>query len=445
MTERGGKKAVSSLIAPLPLASTVAELRSGKRDLLAFIDEICDRIDALEPRIQALLPEPGRRERLLAEADSLQRRFPNPARRPPLYGALLGVKDIFRVDGFSTQAGSQLPTSLFVGPQASSVTRLCEAGALVLGKTVTTEFASVEPGPTRNPHNLEHTPGGSSSGSAAAVAAGFCPLALGTQTIGSVIRPAAFCGIVGFKPTYGRITADGVIPYSVSVDTVGLLTQDLAGIALAAPLLCRDWKAATATSRPTLAVPDGPYLAQASPEALTAFERQIALLEKAGYTIKRVAALGDIQEINRRHQYMAAAEMVQVHANWFASYESLYRPRTAELFRLGLLVSAEHLAQGRAGRVQLRAELEALMQREEIDLWICPSTVGPAPEGLASTGETVMNLPWTHAGMPSLTLPAGRAANGLPLGLQVIAPALADEQLLAWAEPMADVLTALTS
>jgi Asp-tRNA(Asn)/Glu-tRNA(Gln) amidotransferase A subunit family amidase len=434
--------AVSSLIAPLPLAGTVAALRSGQRDLLAYIGEICDRIDALEPRIQALLPEPGRRERLLAEAASLQQRFPDPARRPPLYGALLGVKDIFRVDGFPTQAGSKLPAALFAGPQASSVTRLREAGALVLGKTVTTEFAYAEPGPTRNPHNLEHTPGGSSSGSAAAVAAGLCSLALGTQTIGSVIRPAAFCGIVGFKPTYGRIATDGVIAYSVSVDTVGLLTQDVAGMVLAAALLCHDWKAATVKSRPTLAVPDGPYLAQASPEALAAFERQIAVLESAGYTIKRVAALDDIEEINRRHQYMAGAELAQVHADWFAAYEPLYRPRTAELIRLGRMVSAEQLAQGRAGRARLRGELETLMRREGIDLWICPAAVGPAPEGLASTGETVMNLPWTHAGMPALTLPAGRAANGLPLGLQVVAPAMADEQLLAWAESMANVLSA---
>jgi Asp-tRNA(Asn)/Glu-tRNA(Gln) amidotransferase A subunit family amidase len=322
------------------------------------------------------------------------------------------------------------------------VTRLREAGALVLGKTVTTEFAYAEPGPTRNPHNLEHTPGGSSSGSAAAVAAGLCSLALGTQTIGSVIRPAAFCGIVGFKPTYGRIATDGVIAYSVSVDTVGLLTQDVAGMVLAAALLCHDWKAATVKSRPTLAVPDGPYLAQASPEALAAFERQIAVLESAGYTIKRVAALDDIEEINRRHQYMAGAELAQVHADWFAAYEPLYRPRTAELIRLGRMVSAEQLAQGRAGRARLRGELETLMRREGIDLWICPAAVGPAPEGLASTGETVMNLPWTHAGMPALTLPAGRAANGLPLGLQVVAPAMADEQLLAWAESMANVLSA---
>lgn len=169
-----------SLSTPQSLASTVTEFRTGQRDLLAYVQETCERIDAQEPHIQAFLPEQERRARLLEEAAALQARFPDPAQRPPLYGALLGVKDIFRTDGFPTQAGSQLPPELFAGPEASSVTALRQAGALVVGKTVSTEFAADEPGPTRNPHNLEHSPGGSSSGSAAAVAAGLCSLALGT-------------------------------------------------------------------------------------------------------------------------------------------------------------------------------------------------------------------------------------------------------------------------
>src|SRR5205807_802532 len=253
------------LISPAPLAATAAALRSGQLDLLTYIDEVCNRIDAAEPLIHALLPEPGRRQRLLSEAEALQKRFPDPVSRPPLYGILLGVKDIFHVDGFPTRAGSQLPTELFAAPEAACVTLLRNAGALILGKTISAEFAWIEPGPTRNPYNLEHTPGGSSSGSAAAVAAGFCPLALGTQTIGSTIRPAAFCGIVGFKPTYGRISTDGLIKCAESVDTVGLFTQDVAGIALVASLLCEGWQAveiSESTQLPGLGVPDGPYLTQ---------------------------------------------------------------------------------------------------------------------------------------------------------------------------------------
>jgi Asp-tRNA(Asn)/Glu-tRNA(Gln) amidotransferase A subunit family amidase len=429
-----------SLSHSLPLAPTATELRSGQRDLLAFVNEICDRIDTLEPQIQALLPEPELRARLLTEAAGLQRRYPDPAQRPPLYGVLLGVKDIFRVDGFSTRAGSQLPSTLFTGPQTSCVTRLQEAGVMVLAKTVTTEFASDEPGPTRNPHNLAHTPGGSSSGSAAAVAAGFCQLALGTQTVGSVIRPAAFCGIIGFKPTYGRIAVDGLIPYSISADTIGIMTQDVTGAAIAASLLCHDWQEATTTSaKPVLAIPDGPYLAQASQEALIAFEQQLGLLTNAGYTIRRLAVLDDIQTINTMHQQLTAAEMAQVHMRWLAAYQQFYRPRTIEKIHAGQKVSHAQSTQARSSRSQVRVKLETLMKREGVDLWICPTAIGPAPEGITSTGSTLMNLPWTHAGMPALTLPAGKAKNGLPLGLQVIAPAMADERLLAWAKPMAEI------
>ena len=178
-----------------------------------------------------MLLKAGRFDRLRREASDLLRRYPDPMARPPLFGALVGVKDIFHVDGFVTRAGSELPPELFAGPEASCVTALRAAGALILGKTVTTQFAYFAPGPTRHPLSTTlgetRTPGGSSSGSAAAVAAGFAPLALGTQTIGSIIRPAAFCGVVGFKPSFGRVATDGVIPLSPSADTVGWLAATL--------------------------------------------------------------------------------------------------------------------------------------------------------------------------------------------------------------------------
>lgn len=265
-------------------------------------------------------------------------------------------------------------------------------------------------------------------------------MALGTQTGGSVIRPAAFCGIVGFKPTYGRIATDGLIPHAVSVDTIGLFTQDVAGISMAASLLCCGWRDAPAANIPVLAVPNGPYLAQASSEALTCFEQHLMQLEKAGYTIKRVAVLNDIQAINRNYRHLTSAEMAQAHANWFVAYASLYRPRTVEKIRAGQKVSTEQVVQARDSRDTLRVELEIVMRHEGIDLWVCPAAVGPAPEGLTRTGDTAINLPWSYAGMPVLALPAGRATNGLPLGLQVVAKAWADERLLAWAEPMARVL-----
>src|SRR5690606_22954408 len=171
-------------------------------DVIASVEQALDRLEAVDSQIEAFLLEPNRRERLLREAEALEQRYPDPTNRPPLYGVLVGVKDIYHVDGFPTRAGSSLPVELFTGPEASCVSMLRQQGALVLGKTVTTEFAYFEPGPTRNPHNPAHTPGGSSSGSAAAVAAGLCPLALGRQTIGSIIRPSSFLGFVGYSATH---------------------------------------------------------------------------------------------------------------------------------------------------------------------------------------------------------------------------------------------------
>lgn len=435
---------MTELIAEAVLSDLVAALRSDRLDVVAYIEDVCDRIDIVEPQIEALLPEVDRRARLVKEAAALKARFPDPTSRPPLYGVLVGVKDIFRVDGFATRGGSRLPAELFVGPEASCVTALRAAGALILGKTVSAEFAYLEPGPTRNPHNPGHTPGGSSSGSGAAVAAGFCPLALGTQTIGSIIRPAAFCGIVGFKPSHGRIPTDGLIYVSESLDHVGLFTQDVAGVRLCTSLLCGDWRPQDNTSQtglPVLAVPTGPYLDQASQEVLAVFEARLGHLAEAGYEIKRIEAFHDLASIVRHHRVVCAAEAAQVHSDWFEQYKQLYRAKTAELIEEGLQISAEELAEARAECEKLRPELEALMAWKGIDLWVAPSTVTPAPEGIGSTGDPAMNLAWTQAGMPTLTLPAGSAGNGLPLGLQFVAPFKGDEQLLAWAEALAEVTT----
>lgn len=433
------------LIQPAPLAETAAALRSGQLDLLSYIGEVCKRIDVAEPELHALLPEEDRQQRLRREAIALQERFPDPASRPSLYGIVVGVKDVFRVDGFPTRAGSQLPPELFSGSEASCVRKLRDAGAIILGKTISTEFAWIEPGPTRNPHHPGHTPGGSSSGSAAAVAAGFCPLAIGTQTIGSTIRPAAFCGIVGFKPSYGRIPTDGLVLFSESVDTIGLFTQDTAGMASGASLLCNNWHSpALATDAlPVLGVPDGPYLAQASPEGLAAFNAQLSLLENAGYTVRHVTMLENIEAINHQHKRMAFGEMARVHADWFARYETLYRPRTVEAIREGQRVRDEDIAVYRAGRLALRAEIEDAMQKANIDLLVCPAAPGSAPEGITTTGDSIMNLPWTYAGLPAISLPAGRSANGLPLGLQCVGKFMEDERLMRWAEKLAEFLSSL--
>ena len=395
------------------------------------IDAALARIDQRESQLLALVGEEDRHGRLLREGRELA--------TGPLEGMLVGVKDIFHVAGLETRAGSALPPEILTGVEAVCVTALKRAGALVLGKTVTTEFAYFAPGPTTNPHHPDHTPGGSSSGSAAAVAAGYCPLALGSQTVGSVIRPAAFCGVVGFKPSYGRVDATGMIYYSPAVDTVGWFAKDVEGVSRVAEVLCDGWRGIEANRRPVLGVPEGPYLEQMSPEGMVAFREQVRKIEAAGYVVRRVAALGEIDQINARHTRLIAGEVARQHAVWFAEYEARYRPRTAELIRWGQNIDEAEIEAGREGRGALREQLQALMKRDEIDLWICPSAPGAAPEGLESTGDPALNLPWTHAGLPVLSLPVGRTANGLPLGLQFAAGWRCDEVLLNWGWTLAGI------
>ncbi|WP_122090280.1 amidase [Halalkalicoccus subterraneus] len=421
-----------------PLAAAARSLRTGETDPDEYIGTLEGRAEQAEPRIEALLDEPDRWGRLDREARALEARFDDPTTRPPLYGVPVGVKDIFNVEGFETKAGSTVPSEAVTGPEATSVRALRDAGALVLGKTVTTEFAYFEPGPTRNPHDTDHTPGGSSSGSAAAVAAGLCPLALGSQTIGSVIRPAAFCGIVGLKPTYGRIPIGGVLPVAPSVDHVGFFTQDVAGAELAASVLYEHWRPEN-SGEPTLGVPEGPYLEQADPTAREAFDEQITRLEAAGYDVRRVELLADIEDVNERHQALVAAETALSHSERFAAYEEHYAEATADLIREGHAVGVGELCDARTGRGALREAVEGTMDREGIDVWLCPGAPGPAPEGIDDTGDPVMNLPWTHSGQPAMALPAGDL-DGLPLGLQCVARYGDDERLVAWAEGIASAL-----
>jgi Asp-tRNA(Asn)/Glu-tRNA(Gln) amidotransferase A subunit family amidase len=428
------------LIAPAPLVSIAKDLNTGKLNLLEYIDEVCDHLDTVDPQVQAFLPEQNRRARLHRDIETLMKRYPTANSRPPLYGIPVGIKDMFRVDGFPTQAGSQLPTDVFKAAESICIQKLRAAGVLILGKTVTTEFAFFEPGPTHNPHNLEHTPGGSSSGSAAAVAAGLTPLALGTQTIGSIIRPAAFCGVVGFKPSYGRIDSKGVIYIAPSLDHVGMFTQDVDGMRLAAASLIDGWRMVKAKPLEVLGVPEGAYLEQVSPEGLEAFEAQVKKLEGAGFTIRRVAALDDIVEMSEQHRALMSGEMAQVHANWFPRYESLYRPRTTAFIRDGLQVNAEKIKSVREMQLQVRNDIRKQMHEAQIDLWIAPSAKGGAPKGLEMTGDPAMSYPWTFAGMPTISLPAGFTSDGLPLGLQCIGAFGQDEVMLVWAKSVADVL-----
>ncbi len=412
------------------LSAILDSLRLGDR---GYLEELEARFETVEPELHAFLPEDGRFERLHSEFAELEKSYSAVESRPPLFGLPIGVKDIFRVDGFETRAGSRLPSAKLSGQQAVCVSQLKQAGALVLGKTVTTEFAFFAPGPTRNPHHPGHTPGGSSSGSAAAVSAGLAPLALGTQTIGSINRPAAFCGVVGFKPSFGRISTQGVIPLSPSLDTVGFFTPEVEAARRVAPILIEDWRPKAVHDRPVLGIPSGPYLEKASAEGRSHLERVIDQLRRADFRVVEVPALSDYTEIVEQHNRILAAEAAQVHRDWIVEFESLYHAKTAELIRRGQAVEPSDLAAALESRGKLRAELGRLMEQHGLDLWLSPAAVGPAPEGLESTGDPAMNLPWTHAGLPTLSIPTGRSAGGLPLGTQLTGGWQRDEQLLGFA------------
>ncbi|GAB3405244.1 amidase [Flindersiella endophytica] len=378
--------------------------------------------------MRAFVAEPDRRGRLRTEA----------AQAPdgPLNGVPVGVKDVFHADGLETRAGSELPPELLTGPEAVAVRRLKQAGALVAGKTVTAEFAFQAPGPTVNPHDPTRTPGGSSSGSAAAVAVGLVPVALGTQTIGSVIRPAAYCGVFGFKPSYGRIPVDGVIANAPSLDTVGVLAADLEIAERAAAALCDDWTPAPPPGRaPRLAVPDGPYLRLATEAALVEFDKRLGRL---GEIVRRVPALSDIDVLIDHNTTLNLYEIARVHEVWFETHAERYRTQTADGIRRGRELSADDHKQAQRAKAGFARSIAAQMDEEGVDAWIAPSATGPAPD-LSTTGSTLMNLPWTFAGLPVVGIPAGEVG-GLPVGVQLVGRPGSDERLLGWARQVAEAI-----
>lgn len=427
------------------LLSQTYAFHLGELPINNYISNLQFLFEEREPSVLSFIPEENRFERLGKDAEELVSRFPDSINRPPLFGMLVGVKDIFHVDGFKTQAGSQLPSAELQGKEAESVTRLKNAGALILGKTVTTEFAYFTPGPTRNPHNPAHTPGGSSSGSAAAVGAGLCPLALGTQTIGSLIRPAAFCGVVGFKPTYERVSREGVIPLSPSLDHIGFFTPDVETAKKVAGVMIRHfaWRLETAMRKPILGIPEGAYLNCASDYALACFNTICESLADAGYDLRRVRIMDDYQEICNRHDVIMSSNAATVHKEWFNKHENLYSSKFSDLIHRGQRITNSQLQIALQARDNFRNQITQTMTAHNINLWICPPTVGPAPKGLDSTGDPVMNLPWTQIGFPAINLPAEKNEDGLPMGLQVVGRWNMDEELLAWAEDLEKIVSHL--
>jgi Asp-tRNA(Asn)/Glu-tRNA(Gln) amidotransferase A subunit family amidase len=405
-------------------------LRSGELPLHAYLLDALHDVSTLDAGIHSLVPEPRREQRLLQEADELLKRYPLPGERPPLFGVLIGIKDLFNVDGLPTRAGSRLPPQAFSGAQSSIVSKLKEAGCLVLGKTVSTEFAYFSPGPTRNPVNPRHTPGGSSSGSAAVVALGLCPLALGTQTIASVSRPAAYCGVFGFKPSQGRISIEGVFPFAQSVDQIGYFAASFDDLAFAAPFMVQDWQSPAASKLNRVLIPDGAYLKQADAKSLEHFDTSLEALSRIGWELIYDDLFSDIEQINAKHQSLIAAEFALNHRLLSARFGDLYSEQSQALIKLGQSVSSSELASLRKLPMLLRSRIATRMRELSCALILSPGATSTAPSGLESTGSPLMSLPFTQAGLPTLAIPNGQDSKGLPYSLQIAAAYREDEFLL---------------
>jgi len=417
-------------ISSCSLSFIISQIQNDLLEPKNLIDELCDKIDNWDSKIKAFLPEKNRRERLQKELLDLNKKFPIKKNRPIFFGIPVGIKDIFIVDGFETKAGANLPSKLFEGDEADVVRVLKKNGALILGKMVTTEFAYFHPGSTANPHNIKHTPGGSSSGSAAAVAAGFCPLSFGTQTIGSISRPASFCGVIGFKPSYDRISINGVIPFSASADHVGFFTQDMKGVDITASIIVKNWNnSCKMFQKPVFGIPQGKYLEQASEEVLEAFYKSIEVLKNRGYEVKSIPIFEDIEDINAKHRLMNAAEFSQVHNKWQKEHKDKYHKASLELIEKGNNVDAKDLNEAIADRELIRDKIDRIQNQENIDIWISPSAPTVAPKGLSSTGNPIMNLPWTYIGVPTLSIPFG-FIDDLPYGIQFAGKFNKDEELV---------------
>jgi aspartyl-tRNA(Asn)/glutamyl-tRNA(Gln) amidotransferase subunit A len=416
----------------LTLADASAMICKGALSPVELTRSVLDRIAAAEPRVLAwarTLPEQA-----LAEADRLDWLLRQGTYLGPLHGIPLGIKDIYYTAGVETAAGSRVLAGFVPRFDATAVRRLLEAGAILLGKTVTTEFAYVDPAATRNPWNPGHTPGGSSSGSAAAVAAGMCLGAFGTQTAGSIIRPAAFCGVVGLKPTYGRVSRHGILPFAWSLDHPGPIGRTVRDVALLLGAVAgpdpQDPSAAAEPVPPyvegleaaprglTAGIPDRYFPERSDSAVATSFQEAVRALEKIGMRIREVKLPDCFEASVQAGRVIMYAEGAAFHRDWFRTRGEEYGPKLAGLIEAGLLIPAASYLRAQQVRSLAIAAMRHLLS--QVDVLITPAAPGPAPEGLGSTGDPVFNAPSSTLGLPALGLPMGFAPSGLPLGLQIM-------------------------
>lgn len=420
------------------IATAVESIRRGRVTPRQLVEHCLGQIDRWEDCIRAWAHLD--RQRALAEADRLGELASRDHLLGALHGIPIGVKDIIDVSGMATEAGSPLLKGRVATEDAPVVARLRAAGAIILGKTVTTEFACFDPSPTRNPWNPEHTPGGSSSGSAAAVALEMCAAAIGSQTGGSIIRPAAYCGVGGFKPTFGRLDTDGVVLVSPRLDHVGPLARTAADLwttfAVMAGLDASDRPLPELPEPPTLAVIDDFFLQGADAAVRGVLTAAIDALAQAGATLRGFRLPESFGLALSMHACLMTVDATEAHLQTFLAHRAAYGPRMQMLIDEGLTTLAVDYALALRHQERFRRDLAACFGDDPV-IAVAPATPTAAPRGLDSTGDPRFNSPWSLAGTPAVTIPCGLTADGLPCGLQLIARHGQDQRLLsvaAWCE-----------
>jgi aspartyl-tRNA(Asn)/glutamyl-tRNA(Gln) amidotransferase subunit A len=426
----------------LSARDAAALVRRRELSPVDLVRALLERIERLEPTVQAW--ETLDAEGALLLARERERELFAGAPLGPLHGVPVGVKDIFFTLGLRTTAGFA-PYDRFVPPfDAAAVARLRAAGAIILGKTVTTQFAYTDPPRTRNPWDRARTPGGSSSGSAAAVAARMAPLALGSQTAGSVLRPAAYCGVVGLKPTFGRISRSGVFPDAWTLDHVGVIARSAADCALALGVLAGyDPRDPSTVDRPVddYVLYDTPlytpriavlpeFVERAAPAVRAHNAEVVRALASADAVLDEVRLPVPVDLLLAVHQVTMQSEMAAVHAPLLAQHADAYAPRLRAYVEAGQLIPAAAYLHAQRLRRRARSELDLLLERYDALLLPTASNVAPDP---STTGDPTFQAPWTLLGLPAISLPTGLSAEGLPFGTQLVGARWNEAGLLALA------------
>ena len=362
-----------------------------------------------------------------------------------LHGIPIGVKDIFNTKNLRTTSGSPIYENFVPDFDSTAVGLLRKAGAIVMGKTITTEFASFDPPPTRNPWNHEHTPGGSSSGSAVGVAARMFPAALGSQTSGSVLRPASYTGVIGVKPTFGRISRYGVTPVASSLDTIGYFTRSVEDAALVLEVISGHDKNDPESSRepvdgyteavasvglaPRIGIVRGFFSNMADDEVSTHTENVVDNLAFAGADIEEAVLISDFDTLLEAHRVVMNVESAVSREKEFASRPDDFSPNIRGSIESGMSASGTGYVKAQQTRASFRREITELAGR--FDILLTPSTLTQAPRDLTTTGDPSFQAPWTTAGLPTISIPSGLTKAGLPLGIQLAASPFAEARLLS--------------